>query len=297
MKFTINDEYDGKKVLHFLKKEAGLSASLIKTLKETPNGVLFDGRHIRTMDLLKKGGVLTLEIPDSRSLIEPMEYPLDVIYEDEDVLVINKQAGLAMHPTHNHQGDTLANAVASYLSKKGKEAAFRSIGRLDKNTSGLCLAALHKHAAHLLSGRVEKTYFALVEGCFTFPGTIDAPICRPDPMKTLRAVGENGERAVTHYEPIATEPPSAGGNASFLKIRLETGRTHQIRVHFSHLGAPLLGDDMYGGPTDLITRHALHCGAIELHHPITKERMRFEAGLPEDMDRIIKGLTANLSYC
>lgn len=278
MDYVIPPACDGKKLIVFLRGVLKMSARTVTKLKNDPEGLLLNGEHVRTIDPVHTGDALQIRLPSEENAIAPSDFSaLKIIYEDEDLMVINKPACLAMHPTHNHQGDTLANMVAGYLQSQGKTAVFRAVGRLDKQTSGLVLIALNRHVSHCLQGNYEKTYFAVAEGEIRGSGTIDRPICRPDPHKTLRAVGETGERAVTHYEAIRTD-----GAHSFLKITLETGRTHQIRVHFSSLGHPLAGDDMYGGHTLLISRAALHCGELRFIHPITGEALFFTAPLPED---------------
>ena len=165
---------------------------------------------------------------------------------------------------------------------KNKNVTFRAVGRLDKSTSGLVIVALNKLSASKLSGEFNKIYFAVAGGEYRGSGTIDKPIYRPDPMKTLRAVGETGDFAVTHWESIATD-----GKCSFLKINLETGRTHQIRVHFASMGTPLCGDDMYGSKDTRISRAALHCGEVDFVHPVTGEKMHFSVPVPEDIFTII----------
>ena len=287
LEFTVPEEMDGAKLIHFLRSYVKMSYRLAMSLKQYPDGMLRNGEKIRTIDKVKSGEIIEINIPQEESSVEPINIPIDVIYADEDILLINKQAGLAMHPTHNHQGDTLANAVAYYLCEKGDTGAFRSIGRLDKNTSGIVLCALNPFAASRLSdelwaGEIKKTYYAIVQGEYAGEGTIDVPIYRPDPMKTLRAAGKEGDRAVTHWKCI-----KSGNGLSFLEINLETGRTHQIRVHFSHMGTPLAGDDMYGGSCDLIQRHALHCGKLEFTHPVTEKRMNIYAKLPIDMQNLV----------
>lgn len=278
MDYVIPEVCDGKKLIVFLRGVLKMSARTVTKLKNDPRGLLLNGEHVRTIDKVRAGDTLQISLPAEESAIAPSDFSaLDIVYEDEDLLVINKPARLAMHPTHNHQGDTLANMVAGYLGSKGKNAVFRAVGRLDKQTSGLVLIALNRHVSFCLQGNYAKTYFAVAEGEIQGSGTIDRPIYRPDPNKTLRAVGETGERAVTHYEVL-----SADGAHTFLKITLETGRTHQIRVHFSSLGHPLAGDDMYGGHTDLFSRAALHCGELRFTHPVTGEEMFFTAPLPED---------------
>ena len=282
LEFKIYENYDGKKVIAYLRGEAKLSARLVNSLKRIEKGITLNGEHIRTVDILHEGDILAVNIPEDNNEIEPIEYPLDIVYEDNDILIINKPAGLAMHPTHNHQGDTLANGVAAYFLGKGKNISFRAVGRLDKSTSGLVICALNKYAAASLAGKFEKTYFALVKGRFEGTGTIDKPIIRPDPMKTLRAVGEGGDESVTHWKTVATD-----GEISFMRVTLETGRTHQIRVHFSSIGAPLCGDDMYGSTDTRIQRAALHCGILDFVHPVTKETMHFEVPPPDDMTGLI----------
>lgn len=279
--YSVPPEYEGEKVNKFLRGGVGLSYRMVRSLKQIKGSMLMDGEPVRTIDPLKAGATLTLVLPADKSTAEPQQVQLDIIYEDDDILVINKPAGLAMHPTHNHQGDTLANAVAYYLAQKGKDAVFRAAGRLDKGTSGLVICALHKLASAKLAGSYEKEYIAVVEGDYTGSGTIAAPIIRPDPMKTLRAVGEGGEHAVTHWTALENKD-----GLTKLHITLETGRTHQIRVHFASLGTPLAGDEMYGGKTDRINRHALHCARLTLVHPVTNEKMVLEAPLPEDMKKL-----------
>lgn len=287
LKFTVPKELDGVKLIHFLRSYVKMSYRLAISLKQYPDGMMCNGEKIRTIDKVKEGDIIEINIPQEESSVEPMDIPIDIIYADEDILLINKQAGLAMHPTHNHQGDTLANAVAFYLSEKGDTGAFRSVGRLDKNTSGIVLCALNPFAASRLSdelwaGKIKKTYYAIAEGEYSGEGTIDVPIYRPDPMKTIRAAGKEGDRAVTHWKCIKSEK-----GLSLLEINLETGRTHQIRVHFSHMGTPLAGDDMYGGSRELIKRHALHCGKLEFTHPVTGKKMNICAQLPIDMQNLI----------
>ncbi len=279
IKYQIDDEFDGKKVIHYLRGHAKLSARLVNSLKRVPMGITLNGEHIRTIDRLKSGDELVVSIPDEKTELEKVDGELQILYEDEDLLIINKSPFMAMHPTHNHQGDTLANLVASYLDGT---SVFRAIGRLDKGTSGAVICAKNSHSANLLSGNVRKEYIALVSKALEGSGTIDVPIYRPDPMKTLRACGENGDKAVTHWETI-----KSNGEISLVRLKLETGRTHQIRVHFAHIGASLLGDTMYGQEYKGIKHQLLHCEKLEFDHPITKERIYIKAPVFEDMRQII----------
>ncbi|MCR4924761.1 MAG: RluA family pseudouridine synthase [Clostridiales bacterium] len=288
LNFTVTTEYDGSKLLPFLRIKAGLSSRLVKSLKRVENGLVCNGEHIRTVDIIHTGDIISINIPDDLSEIEAKPFELDVIYEDDDILIVNKPPHLAMHPSHNHQGDTLANAVAYHLEKEGKTAVFRSIGRLDKDTSGVVVCALNSYSAARLTQQIKnktinKIYYAIVSKEFQGEGTIDKPIYRPHPLHTYRAVGEDGDRAVTHWRAIESK-----NGFTLMKIYLETGRTHQIRVHFSYLGAALVGDSMYGEKSELIDRQALHCGEITLIHPVTSKKMSFYAELPEDMKGLLK---------
>lgn len=282
LRFTVEEEFNNAKVLKYLRGKLKMSSRTVVKLRHTQNAIKLNGVHARTIDLMKTGDVLEITIPEEKNEIAATHFDdLVILYEDEDILVINKPAGLAMHPTHNHQGDTLANEVAAYFAKKGDVPVFRAVGRLDKSTSGVVVCALNKHSASILQGTMKKEYLALVEGEYRGQGTINKKIYRPDPMKTLRAVGETGDDAVTHWkEEIATE------KLSLVRINLETGRTHQIRVHFSSMGTPLAGDDMYGSRNTEIARAALHCENVTLIHPVTGEKMFFEAPLPDDMAKI-----------
>ncbi len=282
LRYTIPEEFDGKTVETFLRGHIKMSLALFRSQKRVPDGITLNGIHIRSIDLIHTGDILEVNIPDDERASLPSDYPLDVIYEDEDVLVINKPAELPMHESHNHQGDTLANAVAGYLTKKGRPAIFRAVGRLDKGTSGAVLCALNTFAASKLSGKIEKEYLAVPTGKYTENGTIDKPIYRPDPIKTYRTADDRGDRAVTHYYPL-----EYGEDYSLLRIKLETGRTHQIRVHFAYMGTPLYGDTMYGTADKDIDRQALHCRSLSFIHPVTNEKMFFEAEIPEDMKRLL----------
>lgn len=288
--FQIPEEYQDRKVLHYLKGCAGLSSRIIRNLKTYEDGILRNGEPVRTIDLLSAGDVLTVNLPeDPEDRIPDLPNPdflsgqmPTVLYEDEDLLIVNKPGTMAVHPSHNHQGDTLANFISWHLKQSGKAAVFRAVGRLDKGTSGLVVCALNPYAAGKLQAKVEKTYLAVPTGRYEGQGTIDAPIFRPDPILTKRVVDERGDRAVTHWEALQT-----GEDRSLLKVTLETGRTHQIRVHFAHLGTPLLGDTMYGEPSEEIHRHALHCTHAELTHPVTGRHLSVDAPLPADMEALL----------
>lgn len=283
--YTVTEYFDGKKVFNFLRGYVKISVRLLRSLKTVPDGIMLNGKQARTIDIIRAGDTVTINIPDDNTMSIPIEYPLDVVYEDDDLLIINKPPMLPMHESHNHQGDTLANAVAGYLSKKGKPATFRAIGRLDKGTSGIVVCALNTHAAARLSGKIKKQYLAVVTGRYEKDGTIDKPIYRPDPMKTYRTADDRGDYAVTHYHVEET-----GENYSLMRIDLETGRTHQIRVHFAYLGTPLFGDRMYGKEDERICHQALHCENLIFTHPVTNEEICCKAEMPTEMRDLLEDL-------
>lgn len=282
--YTVPEQYDGKKAISFLRGFCGLSTRLVRSLKFSEDGMKLNGVHVRTIDRVKCGDIISICIPDDGNEIEPLKAELDVVYEDDDIIVINKSPFMAMHPTHNHQGDTLANALSAYMKEKGKSITFRAVGRLDKGTSGLVVCALNQLSACRLSGKVKKEYVALVQGNIEESGTVDVPIYRPDPMKTLRACSlELGnEPAVTHWQ-----VEKRYKNASLIRLKLETGRTHQIRVHISHIGHPLAGDNMYGSFMPELGHQLLHCQKCELIHPVTNKEMSFEGGLHPDFEKVL----------
>lgn len=285
--YQIDDSFDGKTVLAFLKHN-NFSSRLIKELKKNPHGILIGNKKVTVQKTLKKGNTLTVYIkenkPPSAALI-PVYYPLEIVYEDKDVVVVNKPAFMATHPSQNNHGTTLANALAYHFLQNGGPASVRSVNRLDKNTSGLILIAKNVHASGVLSDhlkvkKIRREYLAFVEGCpDNESGTVDAPIARCEGSTIARCVDkEHGDRAVTHYTVLNK------GEFSLLKLSLETGRTHQIRVHMSYIGHPVAGDFLYGHEfSGGINRHALHSYTLEFTHPVTGEILSFKAPLADDM--------------
>ena len=252
-------------ILAFLKSK-DYSSRLISELRREEKGIFLNGERAKTNAQMQAGDILKITLPDGKSEIEAVDLPLEVVFEDEDVLVVNKSAFTVCHPTRNHQGDTLANAVAFYLQNRGRKCTFRAINRLDRDTTGLVVIALNRYSAGRLAGKIDKTYMALATGEIKKDGTINMPIERIDERKILRRVGENGQSAVTHYEVIKSSP-----KATLLKIKLETGRTHQIRVHFKAIGHPLTGDTMYGEADERIAHQCLHCASVSFRHPVSEE--------------------------
>ncbi|MCR5150940.1 MAG: RluA family pseudouridine synthase [Clostridiales bacterium] len=273
IEYDIKESDSNIKIYTFLKYRNGYSTHLIRMLKFRDNGILLNGAPAKTIDLVNTGDKLVVSIPGEESDIEPVDIPLDIVYEDDDILIINKPPTLAMHPTHNHQGDTLANGVVFHLLKEGKSTSYKAVGRLDKGTSGLVVLALNLLAACKLSGKTEKEYEAVVKGQPAQQGTVSTPIYRPNPMKTLRACSDElgVEKAVTHWKVVERYD-----NSAKIALKLETGRTHQIRVHMASIGHPLAGDSFYGDFKPEIGHQMLTCKKCSFIHPVTGEKMHFE---------------------
>lgn len=280
--YTITEEYNNKPLLNFLRGSVKLSTYIIRAMKATPNSILVNGKHYRVVDIVFTGDVLTLAIPEKTQPPLFWDSPLDIIFEDEDILIVNKPSGVSVHPTRNHPNYTLSNAVAYHLAKNNNQsAAARSIGRLDKVTSGVMVFAKNSFSASRLNGNIHKIYNALAWGKMEKSGTINAPIYRPDMGKTIRTVDERGDPSVTHWKVIKELPEQ-----TYIEVKTETGRTHQIRVHCNHIGHPLVGDEMYNSPTtENLNRAALHCRQVSFNHPVTEEYVTFVAPLPEDIKK------------
>lgn len=275
--YTVPAEFDGVQAQVFLKSR-GISRRVLTALKRS-GGLTRGGGILRTVDAVHAGEVITLQLDGGEtSVAANPELSADIVYEDEDVVVFNKPPFMPVHPSQRHHDDTLANLFAA----RYPGLPFRSINRLDRNTSGLCVCAKNQFAAAALSGSISKVYYAITDG--TPPGdTVNAPIGRLGDSVIERCVTPDGKPAVTHFRKIA------GERRALLRITLETGRTHQIRVHMAHIGFPLCGDDMYGGDCTAISRQALHCGEVEFTLPVSGERITISAPLPEDMAAILDG--------
>ena len=233
-----------------------------------------NGSVIRSIDTVFPGDRIILRLPDS-SLLEPSAgLDIPVVYESARIVVFNKPAGVPVHPSIKHQGDTLGNCFAHLYPG----LTFRPVNRLDKDTSGLCIAAKDAHAASLLQGRFRKIYYAAAEGLIPEEGVIDAPIARERESIILRCVREDGQPSVTRFRRLRYS-----GGYSLAEVVPETGRTHQIRLHFAYIGHPLAGDDMYGGSLVHIGRQALHCGSLTFTEPETGAEVTVDAPLPSDI--------------
>jgi RluA family pseudouridine synthase len=287
----IREDEDGATVRHILKAKLHFSSHAISRLTRTPTGILVNGQHARTVDLLHTGDVLTVETGDHRPpRIEatPGNWPLPIVWEDGHLMVVNKPAGMTAHAS-NFVPDTptVAGALAYH---RGSDFIFHPVSRLDKGTTGLMVIAKSGYVHDLLrrtlhSERFHREYRAVCIGCPSpTRGTVDAPIGRDETSTVRRCVRPDGSPAVSHYEVLSTQ-----NGFSLLKLIPETGRTHQLRVHMASIGHPLAGDWLYGTEDpELITRPALHSCALTLVHPVTEELLTLEAPLPEDMRRLIE---------
>lgn len=270
-------------------RSMGFSAQVLIALKKIPESILLNGKWEYVNKEMTAGDVLTIHLVEKESSphITPVPLPLNIVYEDEDLLVVNKPADMPIHPSMNNHDNTLANAVAYYFQSRNTPYVFRCVNRLDRDTTGLTILAKHMLSAGILSEMVRnrtlhREYQAIVSGT-NLPdfGTIDAPIARVEGSTIERRVDfEKGEHAVTHYRVLQRDIVK---NLSLLSLSLETGRTHQIRVHMKYLGYPLIGDFIYNPDKTYITRQALHSCRLSFTHPITGEAMEFHAPLPEDM--------------
>lgn len=276
--YTVPAAYDGDTMQNFLRRGCGLSWRMVVKLKRVEQGMTLDGQPVRTIDRVRAGQVAVLHLPEDTVRIEAVDLPLEVVWEDDDLLVVNKPPYLAVHPSAGLPDPTLANAVVAYYRRQGEDRSFRPANRLDRNTSGLLLAGKNAHAVFALAGRVQKEYLALVLGRLTGSGVIDQPIRVKEGSCITREVGEGGKDSVTHWDALATN-----GEVTLVRLRLETGRTHQIRVHMAWLGYPLAGDTMYGTDDTVLPRHGLHCFRMKIIHPLTGEELDLKAPLPQDM--------------
>jgi 23S rRNA pseudouridine1911/1915/1917 synthase len=274
------------------KKKLPVSHALLARLKAQEK-IRVNGQIAHTNYRLQPGDRITVDLNlDEASDILPQNIPLDIIYQDDDIMVINKPPGMAIHPIKGKTTDTLANAVTYYWSQRGESRLFRPINRLDKDTSGLVLVGKSQYAHQALfkqqkQGQVQRRYLAVVEGLVEEDkGCIDLPIGFAEPGNPIfRKVDVNGKAAVTHFSVIKRY-----SDATLLSLRLETGRTHQIRIHMSHLGHPICGDAIYGQPSHLIARQALHAGWTSFLQPRTLIRLQFEVPLPADMQVMLAQL-------
>lgn len=282
--YTISEQDSGKKIQDFLRLEHGYSSRAIVKLKQYADGILLNGSHARAIDLLKAGDDLAVcfrERPERSGVGHILRSNLSVplCYQDDDLLIYNKPPFMPVHPSCGHVHDTLCNVFASYCDKLGCDLSFRPVNRLDRDTSGAVVVAKNRYAAAKLAQSCEKQYFGIVCGVpDSLSGTVALPIKREQEEEMRRIVHPDGQPSITHYQVL-----SYNDTHSFVRFWLETGRTHQIRVHMSSIGHPLLGDTMYGSPSPILNRQALHCGGISFSHPVTGIFSQVICPLPQDM--------------
>lgn len=286
MAFRLNWLIEREVLLRDFLKENQISKAALTDIKFKGGKILVNQSEVTVRYILKEGDHLSVifppELPSEGLLAERL--PLEILYEDEYLLVVQKNSQMSTIPSREHPTGSLANALIGYYQEEGIDATTHIVTRLDRDTSGLVLIAKHRHIHHLLSEqqkrhKIKRTYLAFAEGNLKQnSGTIDAPIGRCEDSIIKREVRHNGQKAITHYKVL-----NRNDKFTIVELALETGRTHQIRVHLSHIGHPLVGDDLYGGERELLNRQALHCKDILFSHPITGEKMVFSAQLPDDM--------------
>ena len=288
--YTIHEKNNNNTIKAFL-EEQGYSHAVLVHLKQTEYGITLNGAWAYVTSRLHTGDTLicTLSEETSSANIVPAPLPLHIIYEDEDILIVDKPADMPVHPSLHNYNNTLANAVAWYYQSQGIAYTFRCINRLDRDTSGLVLLAKNMLSSAILSRQmvnreIRRTYLAIADGITKDSGTINAPIGRVSDSVITRCIDlEHGETAITHYQKIAVHPMLP---LTLLALQLDTGRTHQIRVHMQSIGHPLIGDFLYHPDTTQIKRQALHSCQLKFRHPITKAELVFQAPLPADMYHI-----------
>ena len=282
--FVIGPEDEGRLVSRFLRRQ-GISHRVLVDLKREPDGLTIGGETAYTNRRLRAGEELQLFLrePETSDIVPQAGLHLPIVFENEDLFVVDKPAGMAVHPSPGNRENSVANALAAVCAARGEELVFRAIGRLDKDTSGLLLVAKNAIAAGVLTEaaaakRMQREYLAVCTGELPERGTIDAPIGRVDGSVVTREVREDGARAVTHFERLKFE-----NGYSLAHVWLETGRTHQIRVHMAHIGHPLPGDFLYNPDYRVVHRHALHAFRLTVPLPFTEKIKVFESPLPDDL--------------
>lgn len=284
LSFIVSPKFDGSCLRDFL-RASGVSASLIKAVKNHTGGFWVEDGPARTCDPIHTGQMVTFVLPPEKpTSVSPQDIPLNIVYESEHAMVLEKPAGMAIHPTFNYSDGTLGNAYMGLLQSRGQQGVFRPVNRIDKDTSGLVLCAKNMYAAPLLAGSVQKVYHAILQGKLPqTEGDIIAPIARQSDSIILRCVREDGKPSHTHY----TVEQVCGEHTLVAAVPI-TGRTHQLRVHFAWMGCPLAGDEMYGGEKTLIQRHALHCSRMEFVEPVSNKKVVVESPLPADMKALLQ---------
>ena len=262
LRFVVPPQWDGALLKYFLRREAGVTARLLARLKRVEGGIRLNEKPVYVIELVHTGDVVELFLPAGETAAPPEDLPFPVIYEDERLLAINKPVGMPVHPSPGHDRDSLLNAFSGWLLRENRPAfAFRPLYRLDRDTTGVLLLAKDGYTAATLPEKIQKEYHAVCQGILTGEGKIDLPIGLEPGSRIRRSTApeaENPVTAVTHWQALRND-----GVHTLLSFRLETGRTHQIRVHMASMGYPLAGDDLYGGSRDRISRQALCCASVD----------------------------------
>lgn len=287
-KYIIEESWQGKDIKTYLLKKVGISSVLLKKLKTYEDGICVNGKHQNVNFVLSENDNLKITLREGTSEnIVPTKQDFKIVYEDDDIMIVNKPSGIPTHPSIGNYDNTLANGLMYYFWEKGEERVFRAVNRLDRDTSGLMCIAKHSFSHHMLSeqiklGTLKRKYSALVVGNVPEEkGTVNAPIARCGEGIIKREVSDSGQEAITHYEVIERFE-----NSTLLGLKLDTGRTHQIRVHMAHIGYPLVGDWLYGEEVEGIGGYALHSAYIEFKHPVTGEEMSFSDNIYVKMKKL-----------
>lgn len=297
LRFQVDSHDHRRPYRTLLRGRYGMSHTLFRRLQR--EGTLqVDGRPASVHDLATAGAWVEVHIPYAPTPVAPEPLPINIVYEDRHVVVAEKPPGMLVHPTSMEPKGSLTAALVHHLRAAGEIPFVGPVTRLDKGTSGLVLCAKTPHAHYRLSrqmeaGRLERIYLALVQGWLERDkGTVDAPIRRVEGALSRREVGPGGQRAVTHYEVLARYAGADGTRMSLVRAKLETGRTHQVRVHFAYLGHPLIGDVTYGEERESrgMERPALHGSELRLLHPVDGTELEFTAPLPQDMQNVLAGM-------
>lgn len=273
LQYTIDNKHDGMTVKDYVRKTLGVSARGLISLKKNPDGILINNAHSRSIDVLWQGDILCLNTLEEYTEYQEIDLPIDIVYEDEHYILVNKPSAMTIYKAGNNDV-TLLGAVADYNRKKGNSFVFRPLYRLDKDTSGIVVIAKNNLVPQLTE--LKKEYYAVCEGVTQEQGRIDTPIGLSENSKIIRTTGA-GKPAVTNYTRLSTD-----GKYSLVRLDLETGRTHQIRVHMASIGHPLCGDELYGGKRDIISRQALHCKNVRIINMAIGMDEVFETPYPQD---------------
>lgn len=289
MKLEYKVKNDQQTINQILQNKLNISSRLLYKLVKS-NKILLNGKTCDTRSIANSGNILTIsfEYEEDNTNIVPTKMDLEIVYEDEWLLIVNKPAGIAIHPSILHYSDSLCNGIRFYFDSINLKKKIRPVNRLDLNTSGLVIFAKCEYIQECLISQMKdntfkKEYLSLCEGILDKKcSTISLPIARKENSIIERCISADGQPSITHYEVL-----NEFNNYSLIKCTLETGRTHQIRVHMSAIGHSLIGDSLYGSISDLIDRQALHCYRLCFLHPIDKKLMDFYGELPLDIKKFI----------